>query len=256
MRFFIYIFVLVILGASSCVPKRVLHNYLEDVKDSTGFKKEVILAEPIIQKNDLLSIKITSASLDPATDLPFNLTATSQASGLQAEPGYLVDVYGNIEMPRIGPVHAEGLTKSELEKTVKAKLKNVLTQPTVLIRFLNFRITVLGEVARPGVLTVPTERLNILEAVGMAGGITEFGTIQRVRVLRENNGNRETAVLDLTTKKVFEDRYYQLQQNDIVLVDQTDYKVQLSEQQRRTQQVTFGLAVATSLALLYNIFRR
>ncbi|RYY64182.1 MAG: polysaccharide export protein [Chitinophagaceae bacterium] len=254
MRFFYYIFVVALLAAS-CKPQRVLHNYLEDIKD-TSFKREVLLADPVIQKNDLLSIKVSSASLNPQTDQLYNLTATSQGSGLQQEPGYLVDVYGNIEMPRIGQLHVEGLTKTELEKTVKAKLKDVLTQPSVTIRFLNFRITVLGEVARPGVQTIPTERLNILEAVGMAGGITEFGTIQRVRVLRENNGRRETAVLDLTTKKVFEDPYYQLQQNDVVLVDQTDYKLRLGEQQRRTQQITFGLAIVTSLALLYNILSR
>ncbi|RYY90496.1 MAG: polysaccharide export protein [Chitinophagaceae bacterium] len=254
MRFFCYIFVLAILTAS-CGPRRVLHNYLEDIKDSS-FKKEVLIAEPVIQKNDLLSIKISSASLNPATDQLYNLTATSQGSGLQQEPGYLVNVHGNIEMPRIGELHVEGLTKSELEKTIKAKVKDVLAQPSVVIRFLNFRITVLGEVARPGVQSIPTERLNILEAVGMAGGITEFGTIQRVRVLRETNGQRQTAVLDLTSKKVFEDPYYQLQQNDVVLVDQTDYRLQAGEQQRRTQQVTFALAIVTSLALLYNILTR
>ncbi|GAB4093954.1 polysaccharide biosynthesis/export family protein [Flaviaesturariibacter terrae] len=254
MRFYYYIFALAILTAS-CRTQRVTHNYLEDIRDSS-FKKEVIIAEPIIQKNDLLSIKISSASLNPETDQLYNLTAISQGTGLQQEPGYLVDVQGNIEVPRLGTVHVEGLTKHELEATLKAKLKDVLTQPSVIIRFLNFRVTVLGEVGRPGVLTIPTERLNILEAVGMAGGITEFGTIQRVRVLRENNGRRETAVLDLTSKKVFEDQYYQLQQNDIVLVDQTDYKLRAGEQQRRSQQITFALAIVTSLALLYNIFRR
>lgn len=255
MRFFYYIFVVAILTAS-CKTQGVLHNYLEDIKDSSSFKKDVIIAEPVIQKNDLLSIKISSASLDPKTDQPYNLTAISQGAAGQQEPGYLVDVHGNIEIPRLGSVHVEGLTKTELEKTIKAKLTDVLTQPSVIIRFLNFRVTVLGEVARPGVQTIPTERLNILEAVGMAGGITEFGTIQRVRVLRETNGRRETGLLDLTSKKVFEDPYYQLQQNDVVLVDQTDYKLRLGEQQRRTQQITFTLAIVTSLALIYNILRQ
>jgi polysaccharide export outer membrane protein len=254
MRFFYYIFVIAFL-ATSCRSLRVTHNYLEDIKD-TSFRKTVILADPIIQKNDLLSVKISSASLDPTTDQLYNLTATSIGSSNQQEPGYLVDVYGNIEMPRIGQLHVEGLTKTELEKTVKAKLKDVLSQPSVVIRFLNFRITVLGEVARAGVQTVPTERLNILEAVGLAGGITEYGTIQKVRVLRENNGTRETAVLDLTSKNVFDNPFYQLQQNDIVLVDQTDYKLRLGEQQRRTQLLTFGLAVVSSLVIISNAFRK
>ncbi|RYY40067.1 MAG: polysaccharide export protein [Chitinophagaceae bacterium] len=254
MRFFLYIFVVALLAAS-CRPQRVLHNYLEDLQD-TSFKKEVVVTEAVIQKNDLLSIKVSSASLNPETDQLYNLTATSQGSSIQQEPGYLVDVFGNIEMPRLGQVHVEGLTKKELEKTIKAKLKDVLAQPTVLIRFLNFRVTVLGEVTRPGVQTIQTEHLNILEAVGLAGGITEFGTIQRVRVLRENNGRRETAMLDLTSKKVFEDPFYQLQQNDVVLIDQTDYKLRLGEQQRRTQQITFALAIVTSLTLIYNVLRR
>ncbi|GAA4321262.1 polysaccharide biosynthesis/export family protein [Flaviaesturariibacter amylovorans] len=253
MRFFCYIFVLLILA--SCGPRRVVYNYLSDIKD-TSFRKGVFIAEPVIQKNDLLSIKITSASLDPATDVPYNLTATSQASGLAQEPGYLVDVRGNIEIPRIGLIKAEGLTKDELSKTVRAKLKDVLTQPSVVIRFLNFRVTVLGEVRNAGVLSVPTERLSILEAVGMAGGITEFGTIKNVRVLREIDGQRETGVLDLTAGNIFESKYYQLRQNDVILVDQTDYKLQLGEQQRRIQQLTLGLTILTSLGLLYSIIVR
>jgi polysaccharide export outer membrane protein len=165
-------------------------------------------------------------------------------------------VKGNIELPRLGVIHAEGLTKSELEQLVKTKLKGLLNQPTVMVRFLNFRITVLGEVGSPGVLTIPTERLSILEAVGMAGGITEYGTIKRVRVLRENNGIRQIGLLDLTTQEIFSSPYYQLQQNDVILVDQTTYKLRQAEQQRVTQQVSFALTIITSIALLYNIFNK
>jgi polysaccharide biosynthesis/export protein len=157
-------------------------------------------------------------------------------------------------LPRIGVIHAEGLTKTELEQLVKTKLKGLLEQPTVIIRFLNFRITVLGEVGSPGVKTIPNERLTILEAVGMAGGITEYGTIKRVRVLRENNGLRETGLLDLTSQNIFKSPYYILQQNDVVLVDQTSYKLRQAEQQRVTQQIGFALTIITSLALIYNIF--
>lgn len=254
MRIFFNIFVLAILAAS-CAPRRVLHNYLEDISD-TSFRKTVVIAEPVIQKNDLLAIHITSASLDPTTDIPYNQSATSQGSTMQQDPGYLVDINGNVDMPRIGTVRAAGLTKRELESTIKAKLKGVLTDPGVTIRFLNYRITVLGEVLHPGVLNIPTERLTIIEAVGMAGGITEFGTIKRVRVLRENNGVRETGSLDLTSKNIFESQYYQLQQNDVVLVDQTEYKLNVGEMQRRTQRITFALGLLTSAVLIFNTFRR
>jgi polysaccharide biosynthesis/export protein len=253
MRFFLSLLCLVFL--SSCfTPKRAVYNYLEDIKDTT-FKKNVYIAEAIIQKNDLINIQITSASLDPAVDQLYNTAQQSSSQNTQLM-GYLVDIRGNIELPRLGTIHAEGLTKSELEQLIKEKLKGLLTQPTVLIRFLNFRITVLGEVGSPGVLTVPTERLSILEAVGMAGGITEYGTIKRVRVLRENNGIRETGVLDLTSQSIFQSPYYQLQQNDVILVDQTSYKLRQAEQQRVTQQISFALTIVTTIALLYNIFHK
>jgi polysaccharide biosynthesis/export protein len=254
MRFVVYFFCFSILLSSCITPKRAVYNYLEDIKDSTT-RSSVIIAEPVIQKNDLLSVQISSASLDPKVDQDYNIQVNAAAASSNAGMlGYLVDAKGNLELPRIGVIHAEGLTKTELEQLVKTKLKGLLEQPTVIIRFLNFRITVLGEVGSPGVKTIPNERLTILEAVGMAGGITEYGTIKRVRVLRENNGLRETGLLDLTSQNIFKSPYYILQQNDVVLVDQTSYKLRQAEQQRVTQQIGFALTIITSLALIYNIF--
>lgn len=240
---------------SSCRPQRAVYNYLEEIKD-TSFKKNVFIAEPIIQKNDLLSIQVFSASLDPTVDVLYNTISGANMGGQNMQfSGYLVDVAGNIEVPRVGIIHVEGLKKSELEEIVKSKLREVLTQPSVIVRFLNFRITVLGEVGSPGVLSIPTERLTIIEAVGMAGGITEFGKIKEVKILRENNGVRQLGTLDLTSQNIFESPYYQLQQNDVVLVDQTRYKLRQAEQGRISQQIGFALSIITSIALLYNIFR-
>ncbi|MCW3073162.1 MAG: polysaccharide export protein [Flaviaesturariibacter sp.] len=254
MRYLLYLFF--ILCFSSCLTqKRAVYNYLEDIKD-TAAKRSVYIAEPIIQKNDLLSIQISSISTDQKVDPMYNMSMAAGGGQNTQLMGYLVDVRGDIDMPRIGTVHAEGLTKSELEQTIKTRLKDVLMQPTVMIRFLNFRITVLGEVGSPGVLTVPTERLTILEAVGMAGGITEFGTIKNVRVLRENNGIRETGLLDLTSQSIFASRYYQLQQNDVILVDQNSYRLRQADQQRITQQVGFALSIITAATLIYSIFTR
>jgi polysaccharide export outer membrane protein len=235
--------------------KAAVYNYLENIKDSS-FKQSVYIAEPIIQKNDLLSIQVSSASLDPTVDQMYNMQISGSASQNQQLQGYLVDVHGNIELPRIGQIHVEGLTKTELEQQVKARLKGALVQPAVLIRFLNFRITVLGEVTTGGVLTIPTERLTIIEAVGMAGGITEYGTIKNVKILRENDGVRRMGTLDLTSPAIFQSPYYQLQQNDVVLVDQTSYKLRQVEQQRVTQQVTFALGIITAITLIYSIFSK
>lgn len=239
----------------SCRTQRAVYNYLEDVAD-TSFKNKVYVAEPRIQQNDLLSVRVYSASVDPTIDALYNLPVL-QGAGAQntQQQGFLVDVRGNIELPRIGVIHADGLTKGELEEIIKNKLQGQLTDPSIIVRFLNFRITVLGEVGAPGVLNIPTERLSILEAVGMAGGVTEFGKIKQVKILREYNGVRQLGTLDLTSKNIFESPYYQLQQNDVVLVDQNRYKLRRTEQTRISQQIGFALSIITSIALLYNIFK-
>jgi polysaccharide biosynthesis/export protein len=258
MRFALYILIGSLLMAS-CRPQRAVFNYLEDVKD-TSFRKSVFIAESVIQKNDLLSINITSASLDPKIDVLYNqqiLQSVGGGSALGGQiGGYLVDVNGNIELPRIGKIHAEGLKKSELEEVIKSKLEGELNQPNVTVRFMNFRITVLGEVGAPGVLNIPTERLSILEAVGMAGGVTEFGQIKNVKILRENNGVRELGVLDLTSQEIFTSPYYQLQQNDVVLVDQTKYKLRQTEQQRVTQQIGFVTGIISTVAIIVTLVTR
>jgi polysaccharide biosynthesis/export protein len=255
MRFVLNILVISFLMAS-CRPQRAVYNYLEDVND-TSFRKTVYIAESIIQKNDLLSITISSASLDPKVDALYNQSMVQNMGGQMGQiGGYLVDVNGEIELPRIGKIRAEGLKKGELETIVKSRLEGQLTQPSVTVRFINFRITVLGEVGAPGVLSIPTERLSILEAVGMAGGVTEFGQIKNVKILRENNGVRELGVLDLTSQEIFTSPYYQLQQNDVVLVDQTRYKLRQTEQQRVSQQIGFVTGIISTVAIIVTLLTR
>lgn len=258
MRVLLYLLIGSVL-IMSCRTQRAVYNYLEDVKD-TSFRKSVYVAESVIQKNDLLYITVSSASLDPRIDELYNQQTVQRMGGGGQNAaqlgGYLVDVNGDVELPRIGKIHAEGLKKGELEEVIKSKLEGQLTQPTVLVRFMNFRITVLGEVGTPGVLNIPTERLTILEAVGMAGGVTEFGQIKNVKVLRENNGVRELGVLDLTSQEIFQSPYYQLQQNDVVLVDQTRYKLRRTEQQRVREQIGFVTGIVSAAAIIVTLITR
>lgn len=245
---------LLLTGFASCVTQRQpVYNYLEDIRDS-AIQSNVTFSEPVIQKNDMLSIQVSSASLDARVNLDYNLPALPGPTG--AQPGYLVDLNGNIEMPRLGKIRAEGLTKDELEQVIKTKLKGLLTEPTVLIRFLNFRITVLGEVARPGVITSPAEQMTILEALGTSGGITQFGTIKTVRIVREYNGRRETGVLDLTSQDIFKSKFYRLQQNDVVLVHQNTARVDETARQRNIQNLTIGLSLLSAATFIFALFRR
>jgi polysaccharide biosynthesis/export protein len=243
-----------ILFLSSCRPQRAVYNYLEDMTDTTS-KKSFYIAEPVIQKNDQLSIQISSASLDPNVDALYNQQYNNSMGSQYQTYGYLVDQKGNIELPRIGVIHVEGITKDSLAAEIKTRLKSQLADPTVVIRFTNFRIIVMGEVGSPGVKSVGVENLTILEALAMAGDITLYGKKKEVKIIRENKGQRQLGIIDVTSTKVFESPYYQLQQNDIILVEQTKYKVTQTEQGRISQQIGFALSIITSIALLYNIFR-
>ncbi len=238
----------------SCKPLQKIPNYLEQVNDSTG-KGVVKIADLKIQKNDLLSVQIFSLSTKPElSDAIYN-----QPSVAGATPGYLVDNNGNIEHHRLGTIHAEGLTKNELAAEIKRRLKEpveVMTDPTVLIRFLNLKITILGQVGREGSISVPGERINILEAVGLAGGVTDYGKKTNIRVVRETNGQRETGLVDLTSKDLFESPYYNLVQNDIIIVEATSQKIKETEQARTMQKISFALTLVTVSATLSTLFLR
>lgn len=243
--------------------------YLQEVNDTTS-NAGVIMPELRIQKNDLLSIQVYSLSNDPRADAFFNLPGmaalSSGSSGtLGSSPsgggagGFLVDANGDIEFPRLGIIHAEGLTKTQLSIEVKRRLTEpvvLLTSPSVIIRFLNYKITVLGQVGREGVITVPGEKLTLLEAIGLAGGITDYGKKDKVKVMRETDGKREVGYVDLSSEKLFESPFYTLVQNDVVIVEPTKRKQKMADETYTTNRITFALGLISSAAFIATIFLR
>jgi polysaccharide export outer membrane protein len=241
----------------SCGTQKPLPNYLENISD-TSDKNQVTIPELRIQKNDNLSIQVYSASTDSKVDQIYNLPSAGTPGAGQTTAGFLVDARGNIEYPRVGLLHAEGLTKLELQDLIKRKINekdSVLTNPSVIIRFLNFKIAVLGEVKSPGVITIPGERVTILEAIGLAGDVSEFGMKDAVKVVRETDGRRQMGVINLSSDSLFTSPYYNLVQNDVILVPPTRKKAKKAEQDLVLQRVSFGLSIITAIALLYNIFK-
>jgi polysaccharide export outer membrane protein len=242
----------------SCGTQQRIPNYIENVTDSSG-KGDVQVPELRIQKNDMLSIQVYSASTRAEVDELYNLRVPGGTGNQSANTGgLLVDAKGNIEYPRLGTFHAEGLTKDELAAQIKKRLTEpieLLKDPTVIIRFVNFKIAVLGEVGNQGVISIPSERVTILEAVGLAGGISEWGSKEAVKVIREIDGKRQIGQVNLSSDSVFQSPYYNLMQNDVVLVQPTKRKAKKAEQDVVLQRVGFGLSVITAIALIYNIFR-
>ena len=236
----------------SCRTQQKIPYYLENVNDSTG-RGDVKISPLLIQKNDLLSIQISSLSTKPEADLIYN----QPSSGGSTAAGYLVDVNGNIDHHRLGTIHAEGLTKQELAAEIKKRLTQpveLLSDPTVVIRFLSFSVNVLGEVGKQGPVIIQGESLNILQAIGLAGGVNDFGKRNSVKVMRETNGKRETGIIDLSSKDIFESPYYNLVQNDLIIVEPTKQKLKDADQVRTFQKVSFAFGVITIIATLANIF--
>jgi polysaccharide export outer membrane protein len=239
----------------SCRTQQKMPYYLENVTDTSG-KGVVASPEMLIQKDDLLSIQINSIATDPRADAMWNQSIIA-ASGQPT--GFLVDRSGNIEHFRLGTIHVEGMTKQQLAAEIKKRLTEpveLLRDPTVIIRFLNFKITVLGQVGHEGVLTIPGERLTILEAVGLAGGITDYGKKDSLRIMREYNGKRETGTISLSDPKLFESPYYNLMQNDVIIVQATSRKMKDADQARVAQKLSFAFTLVTVAATLANIFIR
>lgn len=245
----------------SCGTQKKTPYYLENVIDTSG-KETVKIPELRIQKNDLLSIQVYSLSTRPdVSDALYNLPCNNAQAGTSGASvcGFLVDANGNIEYPRLGTIHAGGLTKQELAAVVKKKLTQpveLLKDPSIIIRFLNYKVTVLGNVVREGVIAVPGEKITILEAVGQAGGITDFGKKNTVKVIREIDGKREIGVIDLTSKTLFDSPYYNLLQNDVVMVEPTVQKAKMNDQALVTQRIGLAISIISSAAVIYSIINR
>lgn len=256
MRFFLFFLFIAVTALFSCSTRQVkFTNYLERI-DTTG-KTVLNLPEPRIQKHDLLSIKVYSQSADPRTDLPYNLPEQMVAgsSASSATAGFLVDEKGTIEYPRLGTLQVEGLTKNELAQMIRSRLQNELKSPSAIVRFLNYRVTVLGEVRTPGTFTIPTERVTILEALGLAGDVNEFGRRDTVKVAREIDGRIQIGFVNLASSDLFRSPYYRLQQNDVVYVEQSRRRRVQEERQAVAQQVGIAASIVTAIALIVNIIR-
>ena len=245
--------IIILFALASCAPTRsTLDEYMYFQKNLANIDSAVVtLKEPVIQKNDILSINISSASLNQEQTQVFNLmnNAGAQGGGGAAQAGlmgYLVDFDGNITLPIIGKVPAAGNTKEQLSESLKQRLAYYVKDPVINIRFVNFRVMLMGETAQKGWVTFNNERATIVDAVLGSGGVTETALRSNVLLIRQNtNGKMETHRLDLNDARIFQSPYYQLQQNDIVYVLPNESKLIQFERQNspffRDMPVYMGL---------------
>jgi len=242
---------------SSCTTYKQL-QYLQGDIDSTKYSQFKV-PEQRIQKGDQISIAVFIDNA--AASAMFNNGSISQGnigagSGVAAAGNlYEVDQEGNIFFPQIGKLNVEGLTREGMTKLLDSKLKDkLLINPYYVIRFLNLKITVFGDVNSPGVYPLVRENTNIFEALTLAGDMTFFGKRENVLIIREKDGRRVFARINVTKPDVFNSPYYYLQQNDIVFVDMRKGKVN-TQNQAWVQNITLGLSIISGIAFLINLFR-
>lgn len=220
-RSFIYlIFLISVFGTlSSCGSKKDLVYFQAD---STQLMSQYQNYIPKIQTEDILTITISAA--DAKAAMAFNLQNPYQINGANSQdiamkPTYTVGSDGHIDFPVLGKIKLAGLTRLQAIEKLKEDLKKYIVNPNVTMSFNNFKVTVLGEVARPNTFTLSNERVTILDALGMAGDMTIKGVRNNVLVIREIEGRKTMHRLDLTKQDVLNSPYYYLAQNDVVYVE-------------------------------------
>ncbi len=229
-----------------------------DENSSSAFIGNVSSLEPVIQKNDLLSIAVSSASLEAADLFNQQNDAAIRLSGnsgpLSQVTGYLVDQDGFVNFPVLGNIQVAGRTKKDVREEITAMLidKKLLIEPIVDIRYLNYKVTILGEVKNPSSLTIPNEKVSLLEALGLVGDITIYGRRDNITLIRDEDGVKRIRKIDLTTNEIFNSPYYYLKSNDIVYVQPNKGRIASASESKTWIPVilsTISLAIITIVTI-------
>ena len=253
-------FAAVIMIFGSCANKNVAYFQNSNI---VNLEQSRVLYDARIMPKDVLTITVSTSDADAAA--PFNMTVptplTQSMRTTTSQPllqSYLVDNDGYIDFPRVGRLHVGGLTKSQAERVILEKIKPYMSKaetPIVTVRMSNYKISVLGEVTRPGMYTVTNEKISILEALAQAGDLTIYGVRNNVKLIREDStGMKSIHVLNLNDANIINSPYYYLQQNDIVYVEPNKVKAQNSSVGSMTTLWFSATSILISLtSLLYNI---
>jgi len=256
-----------LLILSSCGTRRNL-VYFSDITDSTATTTSIKNMPVVrIQKGDIISVNVSS--LNPESNVLFNSGAIQEVDGRNAllgsnagnsgintnsklnSAGYEIDSKGDINFPVVGKISLEGLSREEASDKLTKILAEHVKQPIVNVNFLNFKVTVLGEVNRPSTFTIPNDRINVLEALGMAGDMTMYGRRENILLIREKKGQRTLVRLNLNKSSSINSEYFMLQQNDVVYVEPDKMK----ERQASTNVKTISLLASFTTVLVVAISR-
>ena len=256
---FFYTALLIVLSGitfTSCKTAQKAYYFKTVPRDTTINSAINRVEESRIRKNDMLSINISS--LNPAEDMTYNAAAgiTGSSATAGTTSGYLVDAQGNIQLHKLGMIHVEGMTRAELKNKIQTDIEPYLKDPVVSVRFLNHRVSVLGEVGKPGVIQMPEERLSVLEVLSSSGDVTPSARRDNVLIIRETTQGKQLKRINLEDHSIFNSEWYYLKPDDVVYVEPNERK--LTEEKRTKTQQTVGLilsGVSLAIIILDRIFR-
>ena len=256
------LFFLAILLAllSHCVPVRKQTYLQEQSPELRDYPKDTVVKSLLVdeyeynlQSGDILSVRISS--LTPQEYDFFRQAGGTGGSGSQ-DPllaGYLIEADGTIQLPVVGNIQLQGLTLQQARKQIHQAVEGYLKSPTVHVKLLNFNYTVLGEVSRQGTFTTFNPKYSIMEAVGQAGGLSEFADRANVKIVRRNGEQVDIAFVDLLDDNFIESPYFYLKPNDLIIVRPLAAK---TFNAFTTRNITFAISIVSTLALLYFRFGR
>lgn len=251
----LYILPFLFLLGSCSVKKTIYFNDLP-VDSVRVLKESSKFTDPRIQPDDMLSISVQT--IDPTTAAVANQSMAIQAIGAssasnvgtQLITGFLVDRDGYVHMALLGKILVKDLTTYEARERISEVASKYYKEPTVQVRFANYKITVLGEVARPATYTVPNEKVSILDALGLAGDLTIYGKRDNVLLVREQGGQKELVRLNLNSSDIFQSPYYYLKQNDVLYVEPGRAKAAANNASRTQTFALIGSLVSVLIVAL------
>lgn len=226
----VFLFLLFTVLMSACVPqKQIKYLQKEQADDTTSLmmasKRK---ADYKLQVKDNLYVRVYA--LDEKAYAFFNKQGGTSSFNDYANDAsiylnsYTINDDGNIDFPVVGKVQVKGLTVDQVKSILQERIGEYLKETTVVVKTVNFRVTLVGEVSRPGEFTIYKDELNLFEAISLAGDMTEFANRSKVALIRQVNGGSQVHYLDLTSEKILSSAYYYLQPNDIIYISPLGYK--------------------------------
>ena len=251
--------VLLVVSAASCSTYKKI-NYIQDAQLDTAL---TMIANQgiLIQPMDMISIVVSSR--DPELARIYNLPVVTYQAGSESSVsnfnqrliGYSVDNDGNIQFPELGTIHVAGLNRWQLAELIREKLSSLVKDAVVTVQFMNFKISVTGEVTLPGVFDISGDKITIFEAISLARNLTIYGRRDGVYVIREQNGSRTIYQVDLRTVDMFNSPAYYLQQNDVVYVEPNKVRAgQSTINENNLKSVSLWVSIGSFLSTLATLF--